>query len=112
MTAAASRNGRVVPATDGLIAATALHHGLKVMTRNIDDFAPTGAEVLNPWAATGIHDGRAKILFPWFDAQSASDPNLRPAINDRAQGGPPVTCNADDLRSAGIEPVNPWHTPA
>ena len=57
LTAAAQLNGRVVPATDGLIAATALHHGLKVMTRNIDDFAPTGAEVLNPWAASGVHDG-------------------------------------------------------
>ena len=56
LTAAAQLNGRVAPATDGLIAATALHHGLKVMTRNIDDFAPTGAEVLNPWAASGVHD--------------------------------------------------------
>ena len=57
LTAAAQRNGRVVPATDGLIAATAVHHGLKVMTRNIDDFAPTGAEILNPWVASGVHEG-------------------------------------------------------
>ena len=57
LTAAASRNGRAVPATDGLIAATALHHGLKVMTRNIDDFAPTGVEVLNQWVTSGVHEG-------------------------------------------------------
>ena len=57
LTAAAQRNGRMVPATDGLIAATALHHGLKVMTRNIDDFAPTGVDILNPWTASGVHEG-------------------------------------------------------
>ena len=54
--AAAQRNGLVVRATDGLIAATALHDGLKVMTRSIDDFAPIGAEVPNPWAASGVND--------------------------------------------------------
>lgn len=56
LTAAAQRNGRVVPATDGLIAATALHHGLQVMTRNIDDFTPTGVRVLNPWMPPGVHE--------------------------------------------------------
>ncbi|MBS3744796.1 MAG: type II toxin-antitoxin system VapC family toxin [Wenzhouxiangellaceae bacterium] len=56
LTAAAQRNGRVVPATDGLIAATALHHGLQVMTRNADDFAPTGVRILNPWMPPGVHE--------------------------------------------------------
>jgi len=56
LTAAAQRNGRVVPATDGLIAATALHHGLQVMTRNVDDFAPTGVRILNPWMPPGVHE--------------------------------------------------------
>lgn len=56
LTAAAQRNGRVVSAADGLIAATALHHGLDVMTRNIDDFAPTGVRLLNPWAPPGVHE--------------------------------------------------------
>ena len=34
---------------DSLIAATALVHGLTVVTRNIDHFHPTGVSVLNPW---------------------------------------------------------------
>ena len=34
---------------DALIAATALVHGMIVVTRNIKDFAPTGVELLNPW---------------------------------------------------------------
>lgn len=38
------------PFRDGLIAATALVHGLKVVTRNLADFEPTGAPLLNPWA--------------------------------------------------------------
>jgi hypothetical protein len=35
---------------DALIAATALTHYLTVVTRNLADFAKTGARVLNPWA--------------------------------------------------------------
>lgn len=34
---------------DGLIAATAIVHDLVVVTRNIADFADTGADVVNPW---------------------------------------------------------------
>jgi predicted nucleic acid-binding protein len=34
---------------DALIAATALTHGLTIVTRNQADFAPTGAVVFNPW---------------------------------------------------------------
>ena len=37
------------PRWDGLIAATALVHGMTVITRNTADFAPTGVRVLNPW---------------------------------------------------------------
>jgi len=39
------------PERDALIAATALVHGLVVVTRNVSDFAPTGVEVLDPWGA-------------------------------------------------------------
>ena len=34
---------------DLLIAATALEHGLTVVTRNVSDFEPTGVPVLNPF---------------------------------------------------------------
>ena len=37
------------PFRDSLIAATALVHGLTVVTRNISDFASTGVSLLNPW---------------------------------------------------------------
>ena len=50
LTTAAQKMGRTIPATDGLIAATARRHGLHIMTRNIGDFEPAGVLVLNPWA--------------------------------------------------------------
>ncbi|MHB8392803.1 MAG: PIN domain-containing protein [Acidobacteriaceae bacterium] len=34
---------------DALIAATALVHGMTVVTRNVTDFEPTGVPILNPW---------------------------------------------------------------
>ena len=36
---------------DGLIAATAIVHGLTVVTRNVRDFADTGVPCVNPWGA-------------------------------------------------------------
>lgn len=38
---------------DALIAATALVHGLTVVTRNVGDFQPTGVPLLNPWRGGG-----------------------------------------------------------
>jgi predicted nucleic acid-binding protein len=38
-----------VPAIDGLIAATALRHGLTLVTRNTKDFQTAGVQLLNPW---------------------------------------------------------------
>jgi predicted nucleic acid-binding protein len=49
LTAAAQKRGRAIPAADGLIAATAMRHGLHVMTRNTGDFEATGVLLLNPW---------------------------------------------------------------
>lgn len=37
------------PERDALIAATALVHGMTVVTRNVADFAPMGVPLLNPW---------------------------------------------------------------
>jgi toxin FitB len=40
------------PVRDALIAATALVHGMSVVTRNVANFAPMGAEIVDPWQAT------------------------------------------------------------
>jgi predicted nucleic acid-binding protein len=37
------------PPFDALIAATALAHGLTLVTRNVRDFMPTGVPLLDPW---------------------------------------------------------------
>jgi toxin FitB len=37
------------PIRDALIAATALTHGMTVVTRNVADFELTGVQILNPW---------------------------------------------------------------
>jgi toxin FitB len=34
---------------DALIAATAMVHAMTVVTRNVADFEPTGAAIMNPW---------------------------------------------------------------
>ena len=39
------------PERDALIAATALVHGMTVVTRNTADFRASGVPVLNPWDA-------------------------------------------------------------
>jgi predicted nucleic acid-binding protein len=41
---------------DSLIAATALVHGMTVVTRNLADFAPTGVKLLNPWVLRDEHE--------------------------------------------------------
>lgn len=55
-TAIADRWGRLLaevarplPAVDGLLAATALHLGLRLVTRNVEDFRLPGLIVVNPW---------------------------------------------------------------
>jgi len=42
--------GRTLPAFDSLIAATALHHGLDLATRNTRDFAGLGLRLVDPFA--------------------------------------------------------------
>jgi predicted nucleic acid-binding protein len=41
-----------IPVVDGLLAATAIEHGLTLVTRNIADVASSGAAVLDPFSAT------------------------------------------------------------
>jgi hypothetical protein len=41
------------PERDALIAATALTHGLTMVTRNVGDFEPMGVALINPWLAPG-----------------------------------------------------------
>ena len=43
--------GAALSTIDGLLAATALHHNLTIVSRNIGDFAYTQVSVLNPWKA-------------------------------------------------------------
>lgn len=43
--------GRPVPAIDSLLAATALAHGLTLVTRNLKDFQHPDLAVLDPWSA-------------------------------------------------------------
>jgi predicted nucleic acid-binding protein len=45
------RAGQAMPIKDSLIAATALVHGLTVVTRNVRDFARASVKVLDPFAA-------------------------------------------------------------
>jgi AbrB family looped-hinge helix DNA binding protein len=44
--------GDPVPLLDGMIAATALTHGLTVATCNVFDFRKTGARVVDPFRAS------------------------------------------------------------
>lgn len=41
--------GRPLPAIDSLLGATAAHHDLSLVTRNVRDFADLGLDVINPW---------------------------------------------------------------
>ena len=44
-----AKRGSPLPVIDGLLAATAMHHNLTLVTRNTRDVALTGVVVLDPW---------------------------------------------------------------
>jgi len=47
----AQRRGKPLAVIDGLLAATAIHHNLTVVSRNAADFMDAQVQVLNPWEA-------------------------------------------------------------
>ena len=49
LAAGAKLKGRPLSAVDGLLAATALHHNLTIVSRNVSDFAHAQVPTLNPW---------------------------------------------------------------
>jgi predicted nucleic acid-binding protein len=49
LAATAKPSGKALSVVDGLLAATALHHNLTIVSRNITDFAHLQVPVLNPW---------------------------------------------------------------
>jgi toxin FitB len=49
LAARAKQQGIAVKVVDAVIAATALEHGLTLVTRNVKDFAGLGVVLLNPW---------------------------------------------------------------
>lgn len=49
LAAEAKRSGKGLSVIDGLLAATALRHGLTLVSRNVKDFATLHIPVFNPW---------------------------------------------------------------
>jgi len=43
------KSGHTFPQPDPIIAATALHHGLTIVSRDAGGYAKTGAVLVNPW---------------------------------------------------------------
>lgn len=48
--ASAGRRGRTLPVADALIVATAAHHELTIVSRNVRDVGGLGVEVFDPWS--------------------------------------------------------------
>jgi toxin FitB len=51
LAADAKRKGKALSTIDALLAATALHYNLTIVSRNVSDFTSTQVPVLNPWEA-------------------------------------------------------------
>jgi predicted nucleic acid-binding protein len=51
LAADAKRKRKALSTIDALLAATALHYNLTIVSRNVSDFTSTQVPVLNPWEA-------------------------------------------------------------
>jgi toxin FitB len=51
LAAAAKQAGKTLSTVHGLLAATALHHNLTIVSRNATDFESTQVPMINPWQA-------------------------------------------------------------
>jgi predicted nucleic acid-binding protein len=49
LAANAKSTGQPLSTIDGLLAATAIHHNLTIVSRNVSDFTNTQVPVVNPW---------------------------------------------------------------
>ena len=49
LAAGARGQGKALSVMDGLLAATALHHNLAIVSRNVSDFSNLPVAVVNPW---------------------------------------------------------------
>jgi toxin FitB len=49
LAAEAKRSGKRLSVVDGLLAATALHHGFTLVSRNVRDFSDLHVPILDPW---------------------------------------------------------------
>ena len=43
------QQGRTLPIIDSLLAATAITHGMTMVTRNVKDIQEVGVTIRNPW---------------------------------------------------------------
>jgi predicted nucleic acid-binding protein len=51
MRASLRKEGRIIPAIDGMIAAIAIRYELAIATRNVADFEGVGVRLINPFEA-------------------------------------------------------------
>jgi predicted nucleic acid-binding protein len=72
--------GRPLKVADGLIAATALEHGLTVVTRNVRDFADLGVSVFNPWPEHRVE--RDPAIPHWPESREPEQPEARDQAPD------------------------------
>jgi len=49
LAANAKRSGKPLSTINGVLAATAIHHNLTIVSRNVSDFADAHVPVMNPW---------------------------------------------------------------